>query len=259
MCIHTNTNTIYQWRCKSWSLRHLVQPLFSSSSSFLDMDRVLFFRHRSWTWTESYSFEQDTSQTWCHSETSVVKAGATYVRDNAILPSTVSGDGAGARSFNTGCVRQWRWCTLPSLFYGGGSSVKSLGSHGGVGWELRRLGEKWWKSLIISDNQDETCLIITINDTSLGYLPLIINISDTCKNQPKRLDFDNTINLSIMIVILAVDYSTSSVRCSRSPWKQKSAVPSPRLHLYVLHSILMGRLSLQEQILTHHTRKHLVY
>jgi len=34
------------------------------------------------------------------------------------------------------------------------------------------------------------------------YLPLIINISDTCKNQPKRLDFDNAINLSSLIVIL---------------------------------------------------------
>jgi hypothetical protein len=34
-----------------------------SSSSFLDMDRALFFRHRSWTWTEPYSFEQATSQT----------------------------------------------------------------------------------------------------------------------------------------------------------------------------------------------------
>ncbi len=30
------------------------------------------------------------------------------------------------------------------------------------------------------------------------------------------------------------------------------------MKLYVLHSILMGRLSLQEHILTHHTRKHLV-
>ena len=29
MRIHTNTNTIYQWRCKSWSLRQLVQPHFS--------------------------------------------------------------------------------------------------------------------------------------------------------------------------------------------------------------------------------------
>jgi hypothetical protein len=32
---------------------------------------------------------------------------------------------------------------------------------------------------------------------------LIITISDTCKNQPKRLDFDNTINLSSLIVSLA--------------------------------------------------------
>jgi hypothetical protein len=33
---------------------------------------------------------------------------------------------------------------------------------------------------------------------------LIITISDTCKNQPKRLDFDNTINLSSLIVILGL-------------------------------------------------------
>ena len=65
------------------------------------------------------------------------------------------------------------------------------------GWE--RSGEK---GLIISDNQAQTWLIITINDTSIGDLPLIITISDTCKNQSKRLDFDNTINLSSLIVIL---------------------------------------------------------
>jgi hypothetical protein len=60
-------------------------------------------------------------------------------------------------------------------------------------------GQNWkgWES------QDETCLIITINDTSIGDLPLIITISDTCKNQPKTLDFDNTINLSSLIVSLA--------------------------------------------------------
>ena len=50
------------------------------------------------------------------------------------------------------------------------------------GWE--RSGEK---GLIISDNQTQTWLIITINDTSIGDLPLIITISDTCKNHPKRL------------------------------------------------------------------------
>ncbi len=32
--------------------------------------------------------------------------------------------------------------------------------------DLERLDEKWWKNLIISDDQAETCLIITINDTS---------------------------------------------------------------------------------------------
>ena len=73
------------------------------------------------------------------------------------------------------------------------------------GWE--RSGEK---GLIISDNQDETCLIITINDTSIGDLPLIITISDTCKNQPKRLDFDNTINLSSLIVSLAFGWLDQS-------------------------------------------------
>ncbi len=66
------------------------------------------------------------------------------------------------------------------------------------GWE--RSGEK---GLIISDNQAQTYLIITINDTSIGDLPLIISISDTWKNQPKRLDSDNTINLSSLIVSLA--------------------------------------------------------
>ncbi len=73
----------------------------------------------------------------------------------------------------------------------------------GESWsELKRLGEKWWKSLIISDNQVETYLIITINDTSIGDLPLIITNSDTYKNQTKRIDFDNTINLWRLIVLL---------------------------------------------------------
>ncbi len=66
------------------------------------------------------------------------------------------------------------------------------------GWE--RSGEK---GLIINDNQAQTWLIITIDDTFTGDLPLIITISDTCKNQPKRLDFDNSINLSSLIVSLA--------------------------------------------------------
>jgi hypothetical protein len=67
------------------------------------------------------------------------------------------------------------------------------------GWE--RSGEK---GLIISDNQAQTSLITTINDTSTGDLPLIITISDTCKNQTKKLDFDNTINLSNLIVSIGL-------------------------------------------------------
>jgi hypothetical protein len=43
-----------------------------------------------------------------------------------------------------------------------------------------------------------------VNDTSIEDLPLIITISDTFKNHPKRLDFDNTINLSSLIVSLTV-------------------------------------------------------
>jgi hypothetical protein len=79
MRIHTNTNTIYQRWCKSWSLRQLVQPLFSwfsclpMTTSVWQVWRSLrhkegctfrqslrlwirWVRHRSWTWTESYSF-----------------------------------------------------------------------------------------------------------------------------------------------------------------------------------------------------------
>jgi hypothetical protein len=44
---------------------------------------------------------------------------------------------------------------------------------------------------------------------------LIITISDTCKNQPKRLDFDNTINLSSLIVSLVSHDSHQLKRTSR--------------------------------------------
>ncbi len=74
-------------------------------------------------------------------------------------------------------------------------------NHGQTWKAWERSGDK---GLIINDNQAQTWLIITINDTSIGDHPLIITISDTCKNQPKRLDFDNTINLSSLIVILAL-------------------------------------------------------
>jgi len=88
------------------------------------------------------------------------------VRDNAILPPTVSGDGAGARFVCTDCVTSptmalvhasVRHCRLRlafprhvlkrldeflnTFFYPfRGTSVKALGSDGGVGWELRRVG-----------------------------------------------------------------------------------------------------------------------
>ena len=64
--------------------------------------------------------------------------------------------------------------------------------------------------MIISDDQPETCheFIITIHDTSIGDLPLIITISPVIlaklENQSKRLDSDNTINLPSFIVILDV-------------------------------------------------------
>jgi hypothetical protein len=47
---------------------------------------------------------------------------------------------------------------------------------------------------------------------------LIITISDTCKNQPKRLDFDNTINLSSLIVSLGRDR-----RRGRKLWREGEA------------------------------------
>ena len=74
------------------------------------------------------------------------------------------------------------------------------------------------KGLIISDNQAQTCLIITINDTFIGDLPLIITISDTCKNQPKRLDFDNTINLSSLIVSLELQPGIKAMGSGRSTY-----------------------------------------
>ncbi len=81
-------------------------------------------------------------------------------------------------------------------------------NHGQTWKGGERSGEK---GLIINDNQAQTWLIFTINDTSIGDLPLIITISDTCKNQPKRLDFDNTINLSSLIVSLDCESLSSGV------------------------------------------------
>jgi hypothetical protein len=70
----------------------------------------------------------------------------------AFLVPTASGEGDGARfctplpsspHFSAACPEKTH--EFPEnpdffvLFYGGGPSVKALGSHGGVGWELRRL------------------------------------------------------------------------------------------------------------------------
>jgi hypothetical protein len=124
----------------------------------------------------------------------------------ALLAPTASDDGAGERfcaslppspHFSGAC--QTRLEEFPKK---SSCHVFGLVNHGQTwrGWERSRE-----KGLIISDNQAQTWLIITINDTSIGDLPLIITISDTCKNQPKRLDFDNTINLSSLIVSLDIN------------------------------------------------------
>jgi hypothetical protein len=70
---------------------------------------------------------------------------------------------------------------------------------------MGRIGKVGREVVKRLDYQAETCSSITINDTSIGDLPLIITISDTCKNQPKRLDSDNTINLSSLIVSLGLE------------------------------------------------------
>jgi hypothetical protein len=58
---------------------------------------------------------------------------------------------------------------------------------------------------------------------------------------------------------IPVDSSTSSAQHSPHSLKRKSAAPSQRLQLCLSTLTLTGRLSLQELILTHHTRKLLVY
>ncbi len=72
--------------------------------------------------------------------------------DHALLAPTESGDGAGARfcvtlspstHFSAACPEKTHGFpenpAFFATFYGGGPSVKALGSHGRVRWELRRL------------------------------------------------------------------------------------------------------------------------
>jgi hypothetical protein len=50
----------------------------------------------------------------------------------------------------------------------------------------------------------------------VGVLPLIITVSDTCKNHHKWLDFDNTINLSNLIVSLETHEDFSQITMNRT-------------------------------------------
>jgi hypothetical protein len=61
---------------------------------------------------------------------------------------------------------------------------------------------------------------------------LIITISDTCKNQPKRLDFDNTINLSSLIVSLGK--RNSRARLPRR-FRRTTRVPNSPFMLYIVY------------------------
>ncbi len=138
-----------------------------------------------------------------------------------ILPPTVSGDVDGARFVSTDDVRSWRWgallCTTAAFasrfreltwkqisrkpvllpFFGGGGNFEDYIDFYPViclvRWIMSRLGKvgretvkKSWLSVIINLKLAWLSVIITINDTSIGDLPLIVTISDTCKNQTKR-------------------------------------------------------------------------
>jgi len=79
---------------------------------------------------------------------------------------------------------------------------------------------------IISDNQGETCDWIDYHDqscdTSIGDLPLIITISDTWKNQAKRIgriDSENTINLSRLISEPCIKVDTQEFPDSWDPFR----------------------------------------
>jgi hypothetical protein len=117
--------------------------------------------------------------------------------------------------------------------------------------------------------------ISTLGGVEESPLKLLREVTTVDKIRKYRVDCNNNppIGVSFMSPKLTVffqfqefifrnptvDYSTSSVCRSRTPWKQKSEVPWPGMKLYVSIYILMGHLSLQKHILTHHTLKHFVY
>jgi hypothetical protein len=107
--------------------------------------------------------------------------------------------------------------------------------------------------------------IITTNTTS--FMTAIVSTSARLHNEFVRLLFlqahgetDRFFAASgVPLRILPADSSTSAARHSPHSLNQGSATSLLRLQLYELILILMGLLSLQEHILTHHTRKLLVY
>jgi hypothetical protein len=122
-----------------------------SSSSFLDMDRALFFRHRSWTWTETYSSNKPLHKLdvtarlllWkqerrmCETMQSSLRLRPAIALVRALLAPTASSDGAGARFCAPLPTRKSRWSQVGTSkiildFY----SVICL-----VRWIMGRLGE----------------------------------------------------------------------------------------------------------------------
>ncbi len=160
------------WR----SLRHKAGCTFRQSLRLW----IRWVRHRSCTWTETYSFvivlghgqspilsnktlhKLDVTvrlllwkqeRRMCETMQSSHRLRPAMAMVRVSLAPTVSGDGAGARfcaplpsspHFSAACPEKTHEFPENAAFccpflWGGGASVKSLGSHGGVGWELRRL------------------------------------------------------------------------------------------------------------------------
>jgi hypothetical protein len=114
------------WHKTGCTLRQSSFKHSLSSSSFLDMDRVLFSRTNHLTKMMSHrDFLSD------------VKVGVTNVWNSGILPPTVSDDDTGSRFVNTDCVHRWRWLELLCV------TVVSPPRFCGMSWKhLRQFPEK---------------------------------------------------------------------------------------------------------------------